>query len=388
MRKTYWLALLIIAGGIAWGLSLSELPGGRMLTFSALLGLALGVVLQRTRFCFLCHARDWHDKDDARGLLAILLALAVGSIGYQIVVGSWLPVPGRLPPDLHIGPVSWALVLAGIAFGAGMLISGSCLSAHLYRLGEGATVSPFALIGAVFGFGLGFNTWNHFYSATIAEAPILWLPQQLGYAGALLLQLGVLGLLAVLLWRKPLPTHAARAPVTALREGIARLFEGRWPYWTGGLIVGLIAVLIIIRTKPLGVTAALGSVARRIGEQQFWVPQRLDGLDTLGGCATVIQDALLTPNGALVLALIAGSFASALAAGQFTPRLPTLRDVARGLIGGTLLGWGSMIGLGCTIGTLLSGISAGAVSGWVFALSVFLTLWLGFRIQAQLFKPR
>ncbi|MBY0341040.1 MAG: YeeE/YedE family protein [Rhodocyclaceae bacterium] len=384
MRKTFWLALLILAGGIAWALSLSGFPGGRVLSFSALLGLALGVVLQRTRFCFLCHARDWHDKGDARGLLAILLALAVGSIGYQVVVGSWLPVPERLPPDLHIGPVSWALALAGIAFGAGMVISGSCISAHLYRLGEGAPVSPFALIGAIVGFGLGFNTWNHFYSATIAEAPILWLPQKLGYAGALLLQLGVLAVLAALLWRKPLPPQALRPPVATLREGIARLFEGRWSYWIGGIAVGLFAVLIIIRTKPLGVTSALGSLARRAGEAQGWVPSRLDGLDTLGGCATLIQDALLTPNGALVLALIAGSFASALAAGQFTPRLPTLRDVACGLFGGVLLGWGSMIGLGCTIGTLLSGISAGAVSGWVFALSVFIALSLGFKLQAYL----
>src|SRR5690606_19524027 len=150
----------------------------------------------------------------------------------------------------HIGPVSWALVLAGIAFGAGMVVSGSCISAHLYRLGEGATVSPFALVGAVFGFGLGFNTWNHLYSATIAEAPILWLPQKLGYAGALLLALGVLALLAALRWRKTLPARGARNPVTTLRESIARLFEGRWPYWTGGIAVGVIAVLVIIRTKP------------------------------------------------------------------------------------------------------------------------------------------
>ena len=38
-----------------------------------------------------------------------------------------------------------------------------------------------------------------------------------------------------------------------------------------------------------------------------------------------------------------------------------------GLAGGMLLGWGAMTGLGCTVGTLLSGIMAGALSGWVFA---------------------
>jgi hypothetical protein len=55
----------------------------------------------------------------------------------------------------------------------------------------------------------------------------------------------------------------------------------------------------------------------------------------------------------------------------------------RGLTGGVLLGWGAMTGLGCSVGTLLSGIMAGAVSGWVFGATMFAgaaaTLWLGRR---------
>jgi hypothetical protein len=55
--------------------------------------------------------------------------------------------------------------------------------------------------------------------------------------------------------------------------------------------------------------------------------------------------------------------------------------MARGLAGGILLGWGATIGLGCTIGTLLSGIMAGALSGWIFGAAVFIgvasTLWIG-----------
>ena len=80
---------------------------------------------------------------DPRGVLSILLALAVGSAGMTVVLGSWVavPQPGQLPPDMHIGPVSWVLVLAGLAFGAGMSVSGSCISAHWYRLGEAGDVA-------------------------------------------------------------------------------------------------------------------------------------------------------------------------------------------------------------------------------------------------------
>ena len=79
----------------------------------------------------------------------MLIALAAGTLGYHAVFGAFLPVPGadRLPPGAHIGPVSVALAVGAFVFGLGMRISGSCISAHFYRIGEGAPGSPFALLG-------------------------------------------------------------------------------------------------------------------------------------------------------------------------------------------------------------------------------------------------
>ena len=192
------LAALLVASQFLQGQA-----GGRTLVFALVSGTVLGLVLQRSRFCFYCHARDWFEDSNPRGLLAIVLALAVGVVGYTVVLGSWLPVPvpGKLPPDMHIGPVSWVLVAAGLSFGAGMVVSGSCISAHWYRLAEGSTVSPFALVGSALGFILGFLTWNPLYSLSVADAPVVWLPAHLGYGGALALQLAVLAALAAWLWR-------------------------------------------------------------------------------------------------------------------------------------------------------------------------------------------
>jgi len=41
------------------------------------------------------------------------------------------------------------------------------------------------------------------------------------------------------------------------------------------------------------------------------------------------------------------------------------------------MGWGAMIGLGCTVGVLPSGIHAGALSGWIFLVSCVLGMWSG-----------
>jgi uncharacterized membrane protein YedE/YeeE len=379
MRTSIAALLLVGLGALAYALHLNGKPG---LSLSILFGAAFGIVLQRSRFCFFCNFRDWLDDRDAGGLIGILVALGVGMIGYAVVFGAWLPDPstGRLPPDAFIGPVSPLLALAGLAFGCGMAISGSCVSAHLYRLGEGSPTAPFALLGTALGFVLGFASWNTLYLTWIADAPIVWLPRSLGYAGWLIAGLAILALLAFAVSRGAPP----RPQLASNDAWHKRVFVDRWPAWIGGAIVGVIGMVAYLRVAPLGVTAEIGGRARQAGSAIGLLPNRLEGLDTLRGCVTVARDVLLSNNGAFVAALVVASFAAAFAAGQFKPTRPTADQITRGLIGGVLLGWGAMVGLGCTIGTLLSGIMAGALSGWIFGATVFVgiaaTLFAGRRI--------
>ncbi|MGX7709014.1 YeeE/YedE family protein [Methylobacterium sp. Gmos1] len=376
------LAALLAAG--AW--HLSGEAGGTRLSLSLVFGALFGFVLQRSRFCFLCVWRDFLDRGDPRGVLGILAALAIGMAGYAVVFGAWLPDPSgtRLPPGAHIGPVGPILALAGLAFGAGMAISGSCLSAHLYRLGEGSPTAPFALLGAALGFVLGFLTWNPLYLAGIAEAPVTWLPRHLGYAGSLVAGLAVLAGLALWLLRRLRPAPPRAYAPDPLRAAVSAVFVARWPTWLGGLAVGAIGALAYLRLGPLGVTAEIGGRSRQAASALGLLPERLEGLDGFRGCATALRDGLLTPNGLFVGGLVVAAFAAALAAGQFRPERPGRGHVLRGLSGGVLLGWGSMTGLGCSIGTLLSGIMAGALSGWVFGIAMLAGLTATLRLGRRL----
>lgn len=367
--RTHAAAALVTVALFFW--LVLELPErdalGRSLPLSMLLGGAFGVLLQRSRFCFYCIARDFIERRDPRGLLGIVVALAVGLLGTYAIFGAWMPQPSatRLPAEAHIGPVSWVLALGAVVFGVGMTVSGSCISAHLYRLGEGSPTAPFALLGAVVGFGLGFLSWNDLYLRAVQEAPVIWLPRLLGYGGSLALQLGVLAVLALVLMRYRAPAEASAA---SLFEAV---FHHRWPAYVGGALIGSLATIAYLRVGPLGVTAELGSWSRTAADGLALLPKRLEGLDTFAGCATAIKETVLSRNGVFVSGLILGALAAALAAGQFKPRLPTLKEAARGLAGGVLLGWGAMVSLGCTVGVLLSGIFAGALSGWVFAVFCF-----------------
>ncbi len=361
------IAVAIAAGFLALN---GQGPAGRPLALSLLLGAAFGAVLQRSRFCFYCNFRDLVEKREVSGVLAILVALAVGAVGYTLIFGAWLPTPAaeRLPPTAHIGPVSITLFVAAFAFGLGMAISGSCLSAHFYRLAEGSVISPFAIIGAAIGFGIGFLTWNPLFLAMTSDAVIVWFPHTLDYAGSLVATLIALAAIAAIAfwWARPRPPE----PAAALdgRQALNNLFIRRWPPVVAGTLVGIISTLAYFRVAPLGVTAELGSLVRTAGTDFGVISNTLFGLDGLRGCATVIKEALLSNNGLFVLGLIGASFITSLIADQFRPRKLTGTDVLRGLTGGLLLGWGAMTALGCTVGVLLSGIHAGSLSGWVFLL--------------------
>lgn len=371
------LGLGIVAG--AWSLAGPD-SASQALSLSLLGGALFGLLLQRSRFCFFCVTRDFIEQRKPDGLLGIIAALAVGTLGYHLVFGAFVPDPtlGRLPPDAHVGPLSWVLALAATLFGVGMAISGSCISAHLYRLGEGAFASLFAVFGALLGFVLGFLCWNPLYLLSIQQAPVVWLPAWQGYGLSFLLQMTLLGGLACWLLLHVQPSSEQRP----LSRNLLQLLIGqRWPTWVGGVLIGFLATLSYLRVAPLGVTAELGSLARTAADGLGWLPGRLLGLDGFAGCATVIKEALLSNNGLFILGLVAASWASALLAGDFKPKRPKARELLRNLLGGVLLGLGSMLALGCTVGTLLSGIMAGAASGWLFGLFCLLGIVLGLRVR-------
>ncbi len=426
--------LLLLAG--FWFFAGSDQQQVRQAPFLLLTGALFGLVLQRSRFCFFCVLRDLFEYGNGKPAAGLIVALAVGSAGYLVLFGNWIadPSAGYLPQDAHIGPVSWHLLLGGLLFGWGMALSGSCISAHLYRLGEGYMVAPFALAGSAAGFVIGFMVWNRLYVATVSTSPVVWLPETGGYAVWALIQITLL--LALMIWLlvrfqgtssaadesgcdpqgAALPGNTEMSRNTSVTAGVPgetshlrvaddcmgppatpsasagsvaekmtlssiwnRVFVHRWPTWVGGIAVGVLSMIAYLRVEPLGVTAELGRYSRQLGSTLGILPDRLEGLDGFAGCSTAAAPELLTGNGIFVLALVGGSLFSALLSGRFQLSRLTAMKAGKGLAGGMLLGFGAMISLGCTIGTTLSGISAFALSGWVFSAAMVAGVWTGIR---------
>ena len=372
-------ALLLLAFILSSNTSNSTAP------ISLLIGMSLGLLLERGRFCFFCIFRDGIEDKNTTPFLSVLVAIATGSIGYALIFGQFLPDTStdRLPPVAHIGPVSWVLVVAAFAFGIGMSLSGACISGHLYRLGQGYLRAIPALIGTLIGFVLAFLSWNWLYLNAISDAPTIWLPHYVGYSGALLITLSALLLLAFIAIRRGTnsdPIRKVSAAPLSLSGTLKNLITERWSPIATGAITGVLGTIAYLRVEPLGVTRQLSTTARTFMDSNKIGPESLVGLDRMAGCVAVVAEAI-TNNGWLVIGIIGTSFAAALAGGRFKFSRLTPTNSATALIGGILLGWGSMTSLGCTIGVLLSGTQAFALSGWVFFAFVFLGSFVGIKLK-------
>lgn len=386
IRTSISAAVIVALLVLAYVLSSTESAGTAPI--SLLIGVSLGLLLERGRFCFFCIFRDGIEDKNTTPFLSVLVAIATGAIGYAVIFGQFLPDTStdRLPPAAHIGPVSWVLVLSAFTFGIGMTLSGACISGHLYRLGQGYLRAIPALVGTLIGFVIAFLTWNWFYLHAIADAPTIWLPHYIGYSGSLILTLVVLLALAIFAIRRGKSSEPIRtAPLESisLKETIRKLIFERWSPITTGALVGVVGMVAYLRVEPLGVTRQLSTQARTLMSDNNIGPETILGLDRMAGCIAVVSKAI-TNNGWLILGIVGASFAAALAGGRFKFSSLTPKNSATALLGGVLLGWGSMTSLGCTIGVLLSGTQAFALSGWVFFLFVFLGSYVG--IKAKLHR--
>ena len=376
---------VILAGllGLAYFLSTKE--GASTAPISLLIGLSLGIVLERGRFCFYCIFRDGIEDKNTTGLLSVFAAIAAGALGYAIVFGQFLPNTStdRLPPLAHIGPSSIPLALGAFLFGLGMTLSGACISGHLYRIGQGYLRAIPALIGTIIGFGIAFLLWNPIYLNFISGSPTIWLPHNFGYAGSLLLTLVIVTLLSALAIKKGInsePISSERSEKITFRAIHQKLIVDRWnPLVTGGL-VGLIGTIAYLRVEPLGVTRQISTTTRNLTLDNGIGPETLNGLDKMAGCIALVSD-VITNNGWLLIGLVGASLAAAVAGNRFKLSAITPVNATTALVGGILLGFGSMISLGCTIGVLLSGTQAFALSGWIFFGAVFLGVWTGIKLK-------
>lgn len=172
--------LLVVAGAYVY---LGKANFGVLLLFGAV----FGMIFQRSRLCFAAAFRDVFLTGETGTLRWILVSLLVGVFGFSI-----LKVNGFVAADHFVFPAGIHNIVGGFLFGIGMVLAGGCGVGVLWRSAEGYVRHWFALLGGM----LAAGSWVHIYGSQVGKGwlygPKVYLPDILGWAGAIITSIIVL----------------------------------------------------------------------------------------------------------------------------------------------------------------------------------------------------
>ena len=145
------------------------------------------------------------------------------------------------------------------------------------------------------------------------------------------------------------------------------LFKNKWGLYNSALLIGFINTMLFATDSPWSVFSGLRNWGLHLLEL---IPRFPD----------VAQRSPLEFTGSVMnIAFLLGAFSSSMLANEFSLRIPTPREAAKGIIGGVLMGIGANFSIGCNVGGFYSSISALSVSGLCMMLGLFLGIILGLK---------
>ncbi|MVO15822.1 YeeE/YedE family protein [Parasedimentitalea huanghaiensis] len=308
--------------------------------FALGLGLLFGALAQLTRFCFR-RSLVGQDRRQAAGVWALALAVAV--IGTQAAVArEWISFDSHrlLASDLPV----LAIVLGGLMFGAGMILTRGCVSRLMVLSGSGNLRA--ALVILVF--------------AVVAHATLKGVLAPVRVAlGSVTLDLGT-------------TTSLAALPGGAL-------------IWSGVLAIAALGLALRSGNRPL---ALIGAAVIGLLVPVGWIgtgfvlfdefdPIAMESLSFTSPTAETLFFGIASsaiPAGfgtGLVGGVLLGALAAALLSGSFQwQSFESPRQTARYLSGAALMGLGGVLAGGCTVGAGLAGIPTLSVAAGLALVSI------------------
>jgi hypothetical protein len=324
------------------------------------IGAVFGVTAHRTNFCTMGAISDMVFMDDWNRFRAWMLAIAVAIMGAQSLhMAGLVDLNGAIYLTANFG---WTgMIVGGLLFGFGMTMAGGCGNKTLVRLGAGNMKS---LVVAVFLGIFAYMTVRGLIGVGRVQVESLTMIDLTRFG---LASQGMPDILAMI---SGLSIDVARWVVLLVIAGGLLVFcfksasfraSGR--NIVAGLIIGALIPLAWYVTGVIGFDdfdpAPLASFTfvSPVGES-------IQYLMTFSG-------ATINFGIAVVGGVIVGAFVSAKANGQFQIEAFTdASDMARHIIGGSIMGVGGVLALGCTIGQGITGMSTLALGSVVALLSI------------------
>jgi uncharacterized membrane protein YedE/YeeE len=342
-----------------------------------LIGGGLGVSLYHAAFGFTGAYRNAIVRREVAGAQAQIPMLALAMLLFAPTLAGGEAF-GRGVTGA-VAPASLQVAVGSLLFGLGMQLGGGCASGTLYTVGGGsmrmlATLAAFCA-GTFLG-SLDLARW-----AGLPSLGAVSLAQELGWVGALALQLGVLALLWAGLgrWGRGRPQR----PLWGEGRGWRRLLSGPWPLlWAAAALALLNWATLLVAGHPWTVTWGFTLWGAKAAAALGWDPSTSAFWSTPFAAAAleggIFADVISVMNVGIVL----GALAAAGLAGRFLPVWRVgWRPLLAAVVGGLAMGYGARLAYGCNIGAFFSGVASTSLHGWLWLLCAIPGTWLGVRLR-------
>lgn len=403
--------LVIIFGLIGFGFYLNQLKIS--LPMHLLAGVLMGYVLSRGRFGFAGGVKRLVVRGEGSLTKALVVMFAITvfvTFGIQWytaqngAVASFAAAADQavIPGTQNVVFTNIGTILGGILFGIGMMFAGGCASGTLTDMGEGEGRSWIVIVFFVLGSLPG--EWARAVIDNQAVGKIgiqMYLPDVLGYFGALVLSLIGLVLIYILTlsyekkrqangssadiygdWEKDEQPLSETANLSNTEKLYHKLFIERWTFMKTGFLIAFVWIFILVsQGKAWGVTSSfshLSATVTNLFNIEFTNPKLAEI------SANAAETGLLRDGGTIRnFGLIVGALVAFLMAGKWKWNFEfNKKDSLYFVSGGLLMGFGARLAKGCNAGALFSGISTFSVSGWVFLLAMTIGGLIGLKYFA------
>jgi uncharacterized membrane protein YedE/YeeE len=334
---------------------------------------AFGWIASKANFCTMGALSDIVNMGHWGRMRMWLLAIAVAIAGTAAL--AWFGQLDLAKAVVRRPVLPWlSLLTGGVLFGIGMTLAGGCANKNLLRLGGGSVRSLVVLVFvAITSYmplkGL-FGAWRASWldPVTVDLASRGWTDQGLGTLLAnatgvdarttAAVAAGVCALALLAFVFKDARFRANRVQVLA-GVGLGALVVAGW-YITGHLGYGenpetLQTVYFATNSRTLESLSFVGPLAFGLELLMLWTDKSLH----------------MSFGIACVLGVVGGSALHALASGSFRwEGFASMGDLRNQLVGASLMGFGGVTALGCTIGQGLSGLSTLAIGSFIAVAAI------------------
>jgi len=365
------------------------------------ISIVLGAVVNKTNFCTMGAVSDWVNMGDLGRIRAWILAMAVATLGVVILENMGMVSPGNAFPPYRATNLIWAEnILGGVMFGIGMTLGSGCGNKTLIRIGGGNLKSIIVLL--IIGL-IAYYMVNPFPDSDQTLFTVLFYK----WIRPMAIELGRAQDIGTLISAEKAITVRLVVGIVLSLAALIFVFKStdfrrNRDNILGGLVVGL---------AVLGGWYVSSSVGIDVEGEQYTMSKYYEEWDmlsdssegkpssgfplrpqsytfinpmgqTLGYVAGGLHRNAVTFGIMALFGVMVGSFLWSIISKSFRFEwFASGKDFINHFVGAIFMGFGGVLGLGCTVGQGITGVSTLAVGSFLTLFSIIFGSAITMKVQ-------